>query len=1392
MGAMPATVPADGVSTSIISLSGIRADHPTRFLSSLSGIAFSYPIGTVDVNGQLTTTIRSTTPGAAIITAQDLTTGETFPASASVTFTAVEGQPSPPPVQVGDIVITNVRAQHPLDARYLQGIPVSNRIDVTVDWKGTTPARVDFILNGTTFSQATNGTTSSHTFDMGADLRAGSNSLRIVAVNAAGQSSQPMDFAPWSTPMPVWMIGLQQSGLASLPVLASGDWSGEAGYELGFHLPPYAFDIKAPGFGVPDGETKLGWEFSGKLSIPLYCMGPFEGSLSAGAEKGFKFLGAKLEGKVTGSMRADPIGLCVWEVPQGHGSFQVEVTRNLYRKPVLVMVAYFNAAVGVFVEQTVVFFHIEEWVAKVLGEFYIDGKARIQADSDIALGNAFPYFQFSNLNVGGGLGIEGGYRYQLPVVEIKVWAGADGMARFARPGPITWPPTDNWAFDSITLTGEAGAKFRAGWFEREAKGSIEWKYPPTAGVMASGLRDLTVSDWRLIGHAHAPDYATFRAAQTTQQAFASRTAQLAPLALSATTTITSVLVSNVYTYPEPSLAVQPVAGDALLLWVHDDIAKPVGQAQEIAFSRWDGSAWSVPAGVTNDDKLDGAPQVAWAAGGAGVAVWPRLNATLPITATFDVTTAKKIEIATAVYSTTLATWSPVSLLTNNAALDMTPHLARNAGGKLLAAWRQNDAGLLSGTVTDTDRIVTAFYDAGWSAPTVAVNGIPGLVDLAAGYGNGAATIAFTRYLTPTGSLTPTLQLFTASWNGAAWAAPLQRTDDSLGHTDPQVVYNAANQPLVIWLAGTGDGQGQALSLRNLTSGATVTLTLPAEIGAIDEFRVVQDAAGNLAAVFTSQATQRDLFVAFFDQAHGVWGNPARLTDDRASEAYPAPGLDPTGRLLLGYAATAITPVTQTTTIPDTGQVVTYTLPTEGQTDLVTLSHEFVRNLTLTDADFTVSDDHPAPGATVVLSAMVRNSGDLALDGVAVSFYDGDPDAGGTLIATQVWPTALAAGFTATFTTTYTVPTTGGVRDLYARVDPVNAIAEANEADNTAHLAAFGPDLALIAAGTAPWGGSDVGLVTVIRNLGTTTSPTTTVAFYGEEAGAQTLRVSETRRVLPSLVTDTLPPLAAGATYTLTTPWNYGALPEGSYALTATVNPGAADFTEVVTANNTTALALPVRPDLSVNPLYVWAAPLPDGTMVVTAAVSNFGSVAALPAVVDIYVDAVFSDTARLRTLTLPALAPASQIYVTATWDSPTSGEHTFYVVVNADRSVAELTWANNVASAWAAGPLTDLRAAKDGGGAALTWTHGGRGVARYEVYRSTNPYFAPGDADAQKLTDVPPPAAGDTVSYTDADAFTSPTGGYFYVVVTVDRAGLSYLASNRVGAFSFELTPGAP
>lgn len=1307
------------------------------------GSTLAQRTGTVDSSGRLLTTIRSSTPGTAIITAQDLTTGETFPASASVTFTPVGGQPPPPPPNNYPITITGVREKLPLSGWYprattsflqaLFGDIFRNQIDVVVDWRGSAPGRVDFILNGVPHSVSANASGASYELDMGRIFREGANELRVIAYNVAGQPSQPLIYTPTAWNVPDWLVELlmNDTGSASQVMTQVGPTDiATAAPATPQTIPvdvsaeivrnPWALKIwfRAPAKKLlskielaPGSFETSGVQAYVRLQIPLDSqadaeirggaryLDETERKRAAGYERrGLSILGTDFEGDAYLFARAR-FDVYVLRPEKAGGGLDVKVSKTWERTWLsLLYLVGIPDPYPALRALPLVGEPVANFVARIAtGYFTLTGRGKAELIYQLAPTRQFDAFDFS-LGAGGEIGLKA----DIHVAEVKgsYDVNVDSTLiclRHAVENGITGN-----VFCDLTFKG-------GGKMEVKVKGlgltlpalhflCFEKKWPGGAwnpNCQAVGLESVSPDNWRLIDHNLAPDYATFRAAPATRQAFMSRSAQIEPLDLSATTAVTSLLVSNVYTYPEPSLAVQPVTGDALLLWVHDDVAKPVGQAQEIAFSRWDGAAWSVPAGVTDDDKLDGASQVAWAAGGEGVAVWQRLNETLPITATFDVTTAKKIEIATAVYDPALGTWSPVSLLTDNAALDMTPRLTANGDGKLLVAWRQNDAGLLSGTDTDPDRIMAAFYDGGWGAAAVAVDGIPGLVDLASGYGTDAATVAFTRYLTPTGSVTPTLQFFTAAWDGAAWVAAIQRSDDDLGHRSPQVVYNAANEPLVVWLVGSG--QGQALSLRNLATDATVTLTLPAEIGTIDEFRVVQDAAGNLAAVFTVQAGQRDLFVAFYDQAHGLWGNPVRLTDDRASEAYPAPGLDGAGRLLMGYAATAITPVTHTTTVPGTGEVVTYTLPTEGQTDLLTLSHEFVRNLsgpatgspsTGSGPVLTVSDDHPAPGATVVLSATVRNSGDLALTGVTVAFYDGDPAAGGTLIATRDLPGPLAAGFTATLTTPYAVPATGGVRNLYAVADPANAIAEANEADNIGHLAAFGPDLELADAGAVPWGGSEVGLVTVIHNLGTTASPATVVAFYSESGASAsfdftpqtTLRSAQDAfAAAVTVVTDTLPALNAGATYTLTTPWNFGALPGGSYTVTAVVNPDQADFAEVITANNAQTLTWAVRPDPAVSPYYLWAELTPDDALSVTVAVMNWGAIAASEIPLRLTLDNPITGTVFFSD-TINNLPPASQILISARLDNPPAGTRNIYGWIDPGRTIAQTRYDNDLAS----------------------------------------------------------------------------------------------------------------
>ncbi len=84
----------------------------------------------------------------------------------------------------------------------------------------------------------------------------------------------------------------------------------------------------------------------------------------------------------------------------------------------------------------------------------------------------------------------------------------------------------------------------------------------------------------------------------------------------------------------------------------------------------------------------------------------------------------------------------------------------------------------------------------------------------------------------------------------------------------------------------------------------------------------------------------------------------------------------------------------------------------------------------------------------------------------------------------------------------------------------------------------------------------------------------------------------------------------------------------------------------------------------------------------------------------------------------------------------------------------------------------------------LSWTNNDSFVDHYEVWRSTSPYFNPGDAGSVKV-DVS--ATMGAVSYTHVGALGDVNTNYYYVVRAFNDFGLLAPISNRVGEFDREL-----
>jgi len=1180
---------------------------------------------TIDAQGQAHVRVQAIAASDAVISFTDVTADRVIPAAVRVRF--YEGTVAPPPPQQSRPHILKVVPQFsPLGGPYLKDVAVANRVDIQTDI--TDQGRIWFQINGTPFGLAPfcgidpQGNYSCYFLlpsDIAGPLQSGENTLVIWVSDWQGNKSDPKYYIVTAIPSPAWLAELNPRDDIHLTTDGS-----QLAYEMTLEYPVGGANWIAPTFISASRGSALGLRTSGAgRLVPCHVIlihRTVAGSFAT------QLYGLALDGDVAASLDAElKFRDCKAWRPELAANLAANGTLQVAGESKVLLTDLLHDYFGS---------QCAPWILRQLKNVPMDSAIAAVAEmapsvtGQLAIGLQAPHV-----------------RWNIDLTD-KLTVNADGVVYWGRLNEATVTfglgGQGQGAFQAGNVTSFQDLELDAGYgYHVVINGDVlgipvnastdgECHYPHQSGDSCSQSNSHcsgSQATASLREQAVRPTYAAFRATPGQPQAFS----RVSGESLVASATMTSVLVSDVYTFTQVALAhaAHPADDQALVLWTHDVPTRPVGSSQEIAFSHWDGLAWRSPAAVTNDDVGDRAPQVAWTSAGQAVAVWQRLAHSLPPLATWDITTTNWLEVASAVYSATTHTWSAPIALTANSVADIAPQLARNPHGQLVAAWVQNDYGQFIGDDAHPSRLMVAFYDGTWNVPLAAGGPITGVTDLAVGYGDNHATIALSRWVTPTGSLTATNQLFASTWNGSAWSAPRQLTSDAFNHKTPNVLYNSSNEPLVVWQTGS-------LRLQNLQSGISATVRLPREVGYISQLHAALDPAGNIVAICTASGGRQDLYLAYYDQAHNLWGRPRRLTDDRHLEMFPSLALDATGRPLAAYACIVRDDVTRTMTLVS-GQAVTFTVPVNRQTDLLTLSHPLILNVSLTASDIHVSDAHPAPGSPVIVYAQVCNTGDLPIEGLAVSFYDGDPSAGGVLIGTSALDAPLAGGFTATLAVTYTT-LAEGPRALYAIADPADVMAESDEGDNQAILSVFGPDLHLADVQVSYPYGSAAQLRTVVRNLGTGTAPTTTLAYY-QEAVTGTL-----------LFTETVPALAHGQSLTMTSGWDMSIRPEGQYNLVAVADPNGLAGHGVGTKQR--PLSLIVGPDVMVSPYSLWTTPL-TGTLVgITATVFNVGPVAATNVAVSFYGQARLDGRVPLMTQTVAVVPPGQAVPVSVSVPGP--------------------------------------------------------------------------------------------------------------------------------------------
>jgi hypothetical protein len=446
---------------------------------------------------------------------------------------------------------------------------------------------------------------------------------------------------------------------------------------------------------------------------------------------------------------------------------------------------------------------------------------------------------------------------------VQVYGGGTPFLEFNFPAKPDY-------FRRMGIDLDFGALLHAWRWEKEFKYGVTCALP--GGCSSNDDRrtpQMTDDGWSLMGRAYVTaDYNTF-------------VGHTRPLAATLTTTMSTTsataetpLIANVYPLTEPALAVRAdgaASSARTLAYVIDDPTKPVGQGEELVVMQWDGASqtWTPPLTLTNDLRLDFAPQTAYDGAGNAVVVWERTYTDV-VTSGLNLTFTQQLDIAAATWFSDTATWSAITMLTeNDGRLDHSPRLRAGANGSLLALWQTSDGTDIMGAPGHPLTYTYATWDSAaqtWSAPRPAIGGLTDVIEMdVAVY---SATQAALVYAVDTdGVITTTAdaELYYSRYDGSDWAAPLRLTNDvneAIADTTPALIYDDAGRLTLLWLRG-----GDLVMLRDDSWDVADAQLVRAESGAggFHALSLSRSPEGHLALVWQGlQGDRVDLAYSVYD------------------------------------------------------------------------------------------------------------------------------------------------------------------------------------------------------------------------------------------------------------------------------------------------------------------------------------------------------------------------------------------------------------------------------------------------------------------------------------------------------------------------------------------------
>jgi hypothetical protein len=1057
-------------------------------------------------------------------------------------------------VSVGDMALASNTTKPVVDSvsspengLLLTGFGIVFNANAHVNWNGNTPGSVAFKVNGRQVaSPGGSGPDYSVPIDVDTQftpsLLVGKNNVTVVATTSGGVSSDPFvlkaDVIPVPESLRVFMSNAPtgSSGVSNAVLESSSSNNAlgagtESKYNNGSNVglkfifpdPKLEKTLNLPVLGPVGMKLQTGGEFKYTLKN-----GEYEFEIGAG--------GAEVQrasGLVFGNTE---IGIDMGCSGKGAATRSEGIT-----------LTGFSLYAGLSYEQP---FEIARWyILDLLGppgtllarlpgltSFLQPLTLAIWATPGIS-GRAYfdlsPEVKFSRLELGGKIPVQAGYNPDLNIATLKVYVGGEPSVAFQVPGDLVksvgfilyagleakaWSlvigPLRYVFLDySYPASPPAGAARRlqgAGYLV-EAAGNTNATWKPEdrsyrnagterflAGSSAPARRLSTAQNnpaldlFCRMGNAPSPGAVYTPPAPGPARRIASDPSLPPQVSLP--------LLSNVYPDGKPALASR--GSNLMLLYVRDTGVQNAVQFTEIAFTAFDGSSWSTPAAVAANPRGQFEPKVTFDGNGNAVAVWVQTKDP-SFTGTDIVAMAEQMEIMTSTWSNATQTWSAATALTSNSFLDHQPQLAGPlTNGDVLLSWVQNPGNQMMGSgasgAPENDRVMTMRWNcatATWgSASTLLDNLSTDLSHSFAAAGNKAVYVWSQDQDGDLNDFSDT-ELYYRIWNETAgtWGTATRYTNDAVSDRNARVVVGSPGFVYVVWQHGNDLVMG-----RNLTGVPSSVRADSTGMGFAD-FSVALGPGANVIVLWEEMASAGpDAHYRVFDPMSNTWGLDTLLSNDSDLEHSFATVWDAMGNLVLAYNNVEMVKQTVSVPLDGGGTIDVPGVPLPGQAELSVARRALVKDLSLAANSLTAAGTTFLAGDTIALTAKVSNCGNLAVQDVQVGFYDGDPQAGGTLIQTVTLPGWLKAADALDATTTWTLPSPSTEHTVYAVVDPAAQVMESDKTNNTQSLALNGADLELQYLSGSVSADGAVHVVVQVTNIGAPASQVTTLKLWPKE------------------------------------------------------------------------------------------------------------------------------------------------------------------------------------------------------------------------------------------------------------------------------------------------------